>query len=100
MITGCAAGASWTVTAPCPGLSGGLANEDLTLAPNPLPPNWTGWIGVSANASVPVGQTCCGQIVFTCGQQTVAVNVCVTACQCSPVGVDSSTWGALKKLYR
>jgi hypothetical protein len=100
MIAGCPGGAGWAIGGVCPGWSVALLNEDLSPAPNPVPPNWTGWIATSANAQVPVGQTCCFSIVFTCGMQTATVQLCATTCQCDHVGVENSTWGILKSLYR
>jgi hypothetical protein len=100
MIAGCSGGSTWTISGVCPGWTVSLLNEDLTPATNPVPANWTGYIATSATAAVPVGSVCCFAVTFTCGAQTGTVQLCATACQCVSVGVDSSTWGALKTLYR
>lgn len=31
-----------------------------------LPPNWTGWLCVTADASIPVGAQCCFSVDFFC----------------------------------
>jgi hypothetical protein len=100
MIGGCAAAMPWVIQGVCPGWTVSLLNEDLTPAPNPVPAGWTGWIATSANAAVPVGQVCCFSVVFTCGAQSAAVQLCATACQCVSVGVEPNTWGVVKSLYR
>lgn len=100
MIDGCAVGATWAIVGGCSGWTVALLNEDLSAAPNPVPANWTGWIAVSASGLVPIGQTCCFKVVFTCGVQTATVQLCATACSCGPIGVEKDTWGGLKSLYR
>jgi hypothetical protein len=100
MIGGCAMPMGWVIGGVCPGWTVALLNEDFTAAANPVPAGWTGWIAVNANATVPIGQICCFNIVFTCGVQTATVQLCATACQCNPVGVGPSTWSTLKTLYR
>jgi hypothetical protein len=100
MIAGCAVATPWVIAGVCPGWTVSLLNENMTPAPNPVPPGWTGWIATSANAQVPIGQVCCFRIVFTCGVQTATVQLCATACQCQPVGVEPSTWGTMKAIYR
>ena len=100
MIVGCPQAAGWVINGVCPGWTVTLRNEDLTAAPNPVPPGWTGWIAITAGAGVPVGLVCCFNIVFTCGVQTATVQLCATACQCPTVGIEPNTWGILKQLYR
>jgi len=78
-----AAGAAWTIAGLCPGFSATLLNEDFTPAANPVPPNWTGWISVAADASVPVGTSCCFTVTFTCDGQAGVIDVCAETC----------TWG-------
>jgi hypothetical protein len=100
MIAGCAVASPWVTGGVCPGWTVSLLNEDLSAAPNPVPAGWTGWIATAANAAVPIGQICCFRIVFTCGAQTGTVQLCATACQCQPIGIEPSTWGTMKGLYR
>jgi hypothetical protein len=92
---GCAIppGATWSIKGVCPGFSATLVNEDFTPAPNPVPPGWTGWILVSANASVPFGTACCLQVNFICAGRLAVVDVCATACDCSKVGVPAGGLG-------
>jgi hypothetical protein len=86
VVTNCtvAPGATWTVKGPCPGWSATLVNEDKSAAPNPIPPGWTGWICVKADASVPIGASCCIKINFNCGGSPAEIVVCGTTCDCSP----------------
>lgn len=100
MIVGCPQAAGWVINGVCPGWTVTLRNENQTLAPNPLPANWTGWIAISAGAGVPIGSVCCFNIVFTCGVQTATVQLCATACQCPTVGVERGTWGTVKQIFR
>lgn len=86
----CAGAAGWTVT---------LVNEDFTPAPNPLPPLWTGYICMTAAATVAVGDVCCATITFTCGNQQAQVRICGTACEWA-TPVSPRTWGTIKSLYR
>jgi hypothetical protein len=62
-------------------------NEDFTPAPNPVPPGWTGWIQVAANATVPFGTTCCLQVNFNCAGGLAVVDLCATTCNCTKTGV-------------
>ena len=100
MIAGCPVAAGWLIGGVCQGWTVTLLNENFTVAPNPVPPLWTGWIAIVASVQVPIGQICCFRVVFTCGMQTATVQLCATACQCNPIGVEPSTWGVLKSLYR
>ncbi len=73
-------GASWSIAGLCPGWSATLLNEDFTPAPNPVPPNWTGWISVAATASVLPGTSCCFTVTFVCDGQAGVIDVCAEAC--------------------
>jgi len=99
VITGCTGGVTWGISGGCPGWSANLVNEDFTPAPAVLPPFWTGWICISADASVAIGATCCFDLNLDCGGQLATVNLCASACQCATQN-ESSTWGRLKGLYR
>lgn len=99
VVTGCPGWIAWAFQGVCAGWTVSLLNEDRTPAPQPLPPGWTGWIGVSVNASVPVGTICCFALNLTCNNVTVPVRLCAEACDCSPVPVEPTTWGAVKSLY-
>ena len=96
VVTNCAAFAPWAIVGVCPGFSVTLVNEDLTAAPNPVPPGWTGHICVSAAGNVPIGTQCCFAVNFTCLGVMVPVNLCATACPCEPVPVEPTTWGRIK----
>lgn len=100
VVTGCAGTITWTITGVCPGWSAALFNEDMTPAPNPLPPGWSGHVCVSADGTVAVGATCNIALNLTCGLSTVPVNLAATACDCAPVSEETSTWGVIKGLYR
>jgi hypothetical protein len=82
LITGCSSTSTVTITGVCPGFTVKLLNNDLTPAPSPLPPGWDGKIAVSADASVPLGTTCCFQVIVTCGGATGTIDMCVTTCDC------------------
>ncbi len=99
LLTGCLEGAAWSIDGVCPGWSATLVNEDYTPAPAALPPGWTGWICISADASVPVASTCCFTIDLMCGEEAATIELCAHACQCA-VQNESSTWGRLKGWYR
>lgn len=100
LLTGCPGGIAWSIPALCPGWNATLVNEDYSPAPAILPPGWTGWICVSADAGVPVGSFCCFTVDMECEGQTAAVELCAIACQCPPVQTESKTWGRLKGDYR
>jgi hypothetical protein len=100
VVTACAGNATWAIVGGCAGFTVSLLNEDMTPAPNPVPPGWSGHICVTADASVPLGTTCCIAVNFTCGGVTIPVNLCVDACDCGPISTDPTTWGYLKTLYR
>ncbi len=81
--TDCPIGAPWSVSAPCPGFSATLVNEDLSPAPNPIPPGWTGFIAVTATAAVPAGTVCCFLFHFDCDTRPADLYLCATACPCN-----------------
>jgi hypothetical protein len=86
MTTDCpdAVGATWTISGLCPGFSATLVENDrVTLAPDPIPSGWSGFIQVSATAAVPPGTTCCFDILFDCGGVQNKIHVCVTTCDWS-----------------
>jgi len=82
----------WSIAGLCPGYHATLVNEDkVTLAPNPVPPLWTGYIKVTADASVPVPDSCCFQVVFTCHGSPGVIDLCVYTCQCDPASGGNPT---------
>ena len=89
--TTCAVAAPWSVTGLCPGFSATLVNEDLTPAPNPIPPGWTGFISMTAATGVPVGTTCCPILHFDCAGSPAEIELCATACACNTVSVPPGT---------
>jgi hypothetical protein len=99
VVTGCMDNLTWAINNVCPGWTVVLENEDHTLAPASLPPNWTGWICVSADASVPVGSMCCFSVDFWCNGVKATVNVCAYACACE-TSTEQNTWGGIKSIYR
>jgi hypothetical protein len=99
VVTMCPGNTTWALVVNCPGWTVTLLNEDNTPAPAVLPPNWTGWICVSANANVPVGGQCCFSLNLICAGVTAKIDVCAFACEC-PVKVEQGTWGRIKTLYR
>ena len=100
VITGCGGNLTWAINNPCPpGWTVTLENEDHTAAPAVLPPNWTGWICVSASANIPIGAQCCFSVDFWCAGVKATVNVCAFACPCD-VGVEQNSWGRVKNIYR
>ena len=76
-------GVSWQVSNLCPGFGGVLVNEDYSPAPAILPPNWSGWICVTADPSVAIGTQCCPKVTFICNNQPAEVTLCATACDWS-----------------
>lgn len=100
VVTNCPGWAAWAVVGLCAGFNATLVNEDLTPAPNPVPPGWTGFIAVTAAAGTPIGAQCCFTVNFTCGQVTIPVNLCVTTCDCGPIGTQREPWGSIKALYK
>ena len=84
----------WSIAGLCPGYHATLVNEDkVTLAPNPVPPLWTGYIKVWADAPVPVPDSCCFQVVFTCHGSSGVIDLCVHTCQCDPASGGNPTPG-------
>jgi hypothetical protein len=73
-------GATWSIAGLCPGWHAALLNEDFTPAPNPVPPGWTGWISVAADASVLPGTSCCFTVTFVCDGRAGVIDVCAEAC--------------------
>ncbi|MBU2501981.1 hypothetical protein KJ682_11690 [bacterium] len=100
VVTNCAGWATWTITGICQGFTYMLVNEDLTPAPNPVPPGWTGHIGVSALNGSSLGVTCCFRVNFNCGGIVVPVNLCVATCDCGPIPNDIRPWGTIKALFK
>ena len=100
VVTMCPGMAGWWFANVCAGWNVALLNEDLSPAPNPVPPGWSGHIAVSADASVPFGAACCFTLNFNCGGVVTPVNLCATACDCGAVENDASSWGAIKSMYR
>jgi hypothetical protein len=76
-----------------------LVNQDSTPAPAVLPPNWMGWICVTAGANIPVGAQCCFSVDFWCNGVKATVNVCAFACPCE-TATQQDTWGGIKNIYR
>jgi hypothetical protein len=99
VVTGCMDNLTWTINNACPGWTVTLHNEDHTFAPAALPPNWTGWICVSANAAIPIGASCCFSLDFWCNGVKATVNVCAYACPCE-TSTEQNTWGGIKSIYR
>jgi hypothetical protein len=94
--TGAPASTPWTITGLCPGFSATLVEEDMTTpATNPTPPGWTGFIKVTAAASVAVPDTCCFQVTFYCQDVPGVIDMCVLTCQCGLSGTGSDA-GALE----
>lgn len=100
VVTNCAGWAAWAVVGLCAGFNATLVNEDLSPAPNPVPPMWSGFIAVTAAAWVPVNTQCCFAVNFTCGGVTIPVNLCVVTCDCGPVLNEVESWGSIKALYK
>lgn len=100
LMTACNGLINWAFANVCAGWHVALLNEDHTPAPSPLPAGWTGFIDIWADATVPLGQICCITLNLTCNGVTTPVLLCAEACDCSTVGVEHSTWGTIKALYR
>jgi hypothetical protein len=100
VLTGCTGLITWSFSGICPGWHVALLNEDYTPVGPALWAGWTGFFDVWADASVPVGTTCCIMLNLTCDGVTVPVELCVEACDCSTVETESSIWGDVKSLYR
>ena len=81
------AGAAWSIAGLCPGFTATLLNENFTPAPNPVPPNWTGWISVAAGGSVLPGVSCCFTVTFTCDGHAGVIDVCAETCVWPVTGV-------------
>jgi hypothetical protein len=95
------AGAMWSIAGLCPGFTATLLNENFTPAPNPVPPNWTGWISVAAANGVPAGVSCCFTVTFVCDGQPGVIDVCAETCVWAnsdvppnPTGVDFGIYSA------
>ncbi len=100
VVTGCPGNLTYTITGVCAGFTVQLVNEDFTAAPSPLMPGWSGHIRVWADASVPIGTTCCFTINFNCGGVITPLILCVTACDCAPISNEDVNWGQVKSLYK
>ncbi len=100
VITGCGNNMAWMINNPCPsGWTVTLLNQDYTPAPAQLPPNWQGWICVTAGPNIPVGDQCCYSVDFWCNGVKATVNVCAFACK-SEVETQQDSWGGIKNIYR
>jgi len=82
------AGATWSIAGLCPGWSATLVNEGPPgvpdgPAPNPVPPGWTGFICISADASVPPGAVCPLTVTFTCNGVDGVIDLQAVACDCT-----------------
>jgi hypothetical protein len=100
LLTGCQGTIMWSFGGLCPGWHATLVNEDFSPAANPLPAGWTGFIDVTADASVPSGTTCCFWLDVNCGGVLARVQLCSEACDCGTVSSESSSWGSIKSLYK
>lgn len=100
VVTMCPGWAGWWFAGVCAGWNVALVNEDLSPAPNPVPPGWSGHIAVSADATVAFGAVCCFALNFNCGGVVTPVNLCATACDCGAVADEPTSWGAIKSMYR
>jgi hypothetical protein len=99
LVTGCMDNLTWIINNPCsPGWTATLENQDHTPAPAMLPPNWTGWLCVTADASIAVGDQCCFSVDFLCNGVTATVHACAFACSCE-TGTQKQTWGGIKNIY-
>ena len=77
----------WSVAGGCPGFHLTLVeNDGVTPAPNPVPPGWSGYIKVTADAGTPVPMTCCFEVTFLCNGRPGIIDLCVTTCDCDPNG--------------
>jgi hypothetical protein len=85
---------TWQITDLCPGFTGTLVNEDLSPAPANLPPNWTGYICVTADASVASGTQCCPKVTFYCDNQPAEITLCTTTCLWSTTGTPPGGLGS------
>ena len=99
VITMCAGNLTWAFAMNCPGWTVTLLNENYTPAPALLPPNWTGWACITANANVPLYSQCCFNLNLICGGVLAKIDVCAFACEC-PVPAEQGTWGRIKTMYR
>ncbi len=79
------AGMPWSITGLCPGFSATLVNEDsTTVATNPAPPGWTGYIRVTAAPGTAVPDTCCFQVTMLCDGVPGVIDLCAITCDCAP----------------
>jgi hypothetical protein len=99
VVTGCENNETWAINNVCAGWTVTLENQDGTPAPASLPPFWTGWICVTADANVPVGSQCCFSVDFWCNGVKATVNLCAYACPCE-TPTQQRTWGGIKNIYR
>ena len=92
----CPAAMPWSITGLCPGFGATLVAEDqITPAPNPVPPGWTGYIRVTAAAGTAAPDTCCFQVTFLCAGVPGVINLCAITCDCGSSGVGPAV-GALE----
>jgi hypothetical protein len=98
-----AGGLVWSFSNLCPGWSGSLVydNAGSPGAPvvGPIPPGFfDGWICISADASVNVGDLCSPTLDLMCGGQTATVTINAEACDwAGPTPVEKTTWGDVKR---
>ncbi|MBU1073936.1 hypothetical protein KKG45_11880 [bacterium] len=100
VVTNCVINMTYTITGVCAGFTVQLVNEDYTAAPSPLAANWSGYIRVTADATVPIGTVCCFTVNFTCGGSTIPLILCAEACDCGPISNEDLDWGRVKSLYK
>ncbi|HEX7878225.1 MAG TPA: T9SS type A sorting domain-containing protein, partial [Candidatus Eisenbacteria bacterium] len=80
-FTNCPNPAPWQILGLCPGFSATLVNEDKSpVLSGALPPGWSGWIKVAADASVPSNTTCCFQVKIVCNGSPGIIDMCATSC--------------------
>jgi hypothetical protein len=100
VVTGCVNNLTWAINNPCPpGWTVTLENQDHTPAPALLPPNWMGWVCITAGPGIPVGAQCCPTVDFFCNGVKATINICAFACLC-PTPTESRSWGEVKAIYR
>lgn len=98
-------GISWSFSGLCPGWTATLVVDAGGVpggtAPNPIPPGFfDGWICLTADASVIVGDMCHPDLNLTCGSAPAVISLWGEACDWTPgTPVESTTWGAIKVLY-
>jgi hypothetical protein len=92
-------GAMWSIAGLCPGFKATLVNEDFSPAPNPVPPGWTGWICVEAEAGIAYGTECCFTVRFLCDGAPARIEMCATACRWTTTDVPTNPTGVEFGVY-